>query len=115
VPYKPKRLSFRWLAFLFAGSAIVLLAYAYVTLLGSAIVIDETGGVESAVVTNDEREQPLRELWSGYFFAFPELEGELEVRCRNGETKRAGYVTAGLRTKIRVVGDPPCAHIVDVF
>ena len=41
---------------------------------GSAVVVDETNGVESAfITTRNGWEQPLRKLWSGYFYAIPQI------------------------------------------
>jgi hypothetical protein len=107
------RLSVRGLAILIAAVAIVLLGTAYLGIAGSAVVVDETGGVESAfVVTGNGREQQLSQLWSGYFYAIPRLEGSIQVRCHDGSTKEGGYVSGNLHTKIRVVGDTPCARLV---
>ena len=82
---------------------------------GSAVVVDETGGVVSAVVTNESNEQPLVRLWSGYFYAIPDMEGSIEIRCSNGLRTRRGYVTGHINTKVRVFGDRPCAQIVEVI
>jgi len=110
------RLSVRGLALLTATVGIVLAGTAYLWLAGSAVVVDETGGVERAfVVTDDGRAQPLRRLWSGYFYAIPKLEGAVQVRCQNGKTKEAGYVTRHTHTKVRVVGDAPCERLVEVI
>lgn len=99
-----------WLLALIAVAAVSL----YVWIAGSAVVSDETGGVDSAVViTGAGAEQPLRRLWSGYFYAIPDLEGSIEVRCRNGVRKQWGYVTPHMHTKIRVAGPTPCAELVD--
>ena len=96
--------------------AIALMAFAYLWLEGSAVVVDETGGVASAVISNGAgREHRLRQLWSGYFYALPRLEGAIEVRCRDGSTKRAGYVTRHQHTRIRVVGDVPCSGLVESY
>ncbi len=85
----------------------------YLLLAGSAVVVDETGGVQSAVITNSEgAEQPLRRLWSGQFYAIPEMEGTIEIRCRNGVRKQGGYVTGNVHTKIRVMGPTPCERLV---
>ena len=93
---------------------IATLAFFYVRIAGSAVVIDETDGVKSAfIVTGDGREQQLYELRSGYFYAIPRLEGTIEVRCRNGQRKQFGYVTGYQNARIRVVGDTPCARLVD--
>ena len=102
---------------LLAGAVtVVALVSGYLWLAGSAVVVDETNGVETAfIVTTDGREQPLYRLWRGYFYTVPRLEGTIEVRCHSGETKRWGYVTGHLHTKIRVVGDTPCARLVPDF
>lgn len=96
-----------------AGAVIVLLGSAYLWFAGSVIVVDETGGVESAfVITGDGREQPLHQLWAGYFYTIPRLEGTIEVRCRDGSRHDQGYVTGHMHSKIRVVGATPCAELV---
>ena len=95
---------------------LVLLGFAgclYVGLFGSAIVHDETGEVVSAVVTDDHREQALWRLPGGLFFAVPQVEGTIEVRCRNGATARWGYVAGYTHTSIRVTGPVPCARVVE--
>jgi hypothetical protein len=76
----------------------------YLALAGSAVVVDDTGDVVSAVITNDRHEQPLRRVWDGYFYGIPSLEGTIEVRCRSGSRNRWGYVTGNMHTKVRVVG-----------
>jgi hypothetical protein len=107
-----ERLSVRGLAILIAAIFVVLAGAAYLWIAGSAVVLDETGGVESAVVvTGDGREQLLRRMWSGYFYAIPRLEGTIRVRCRGGSTKQAGYVTPHMHTRVRVVGETPCARL----
>lgn len=111
-----ERLSVRGLAILIASIISGVLGAAYLWIAGSAIVVDETDGVESAfVVTGDGREQELRQLWSGYFYAIPHLEGTIRVRCRKGSTKEAGYVTSHVHTKIRLVGNTPCARVEEVI
>lgn len=97
------------------GAAALVLAGGYLALAGSAVVKDETGGVVSAVVTNDQSEQPIRRLWSGYFYAIPHLEGTIEIRCRNGMRKRAGYVTRHLHTTVKVAGNTPCEGVVEII
>jgi len=102
------------MAFLIGAIVIVLLSLAYISFAGSAVVVDETGDVAQAVIiTGDGREQPLYELWDGYFYAIPKLEGAIEVRCSNGTRKSWGYVTGYVDTKIKVVGDKPCAEVVE--
>lgn len=103
---------FPWLI----GSFALLITAAYFWLVGSVVVVDETHGVQSAVVTNNGGdEQRLRRLWSGYFYAIPSVEGAIEVRCSNGVRKQIGYVTGHLHTKVRVVGKAPCERIDEDF
>ena len=83
----------------------------YLAIAGSAVVVDETGDVLSAVVTNDRQQQRLTHIWGGYFYAIPRLEGTIEVRCRSGSRNRWGYVTGNMHTKIRVVGRD-CSKII---
>jgi hypothetical protein len=100
--------------FLLIGvAALAFVAYAYIQTAGSAVVVDETDGVVSAVVTNGRLEQPLVRLWSGYFYAIPDLEGHIEVRCRDGSRMSWGYVTGNIDTKLRIVGDRPCQRIIE--
>ena len=104
--------------FLLIGIAfIALIAWTYLGLVGSAVVVDETGGVLSAAVTDSDRsrEQALTRLWHGYFYAIPNMTGLIEIRCRDGSRQRWGYVTPNLHTKIRVVGNRPCERIVEVI
>ena len=110
------RLSASGLVSLIAGLAILLFGITYLWVVGSAVAIDETGEVQTAfVITSDGRRQPLSQLWSGYFYAIPQLEGTLQVRCHNGTMNEAGYVTPHAHTKIRVVGDTPCGQLLEVF
>ena len=100
---------------LLSGAATLLVGGGYLALAGSAVVIDETGGVSSAVVTNGRSEQPLRRLWGGYFYAIPKIEGTIEVRCHNGAKRQWGYVTGHMHTKIKVAGKTPCSDVVEVI
>ena len=96
------------------GVSVAIVVGAYLWLSGSAIVVDETGGVQSAVVTNGYHpDQPLYKLWGGKFYAIPDIEGTIEVRCADGMRKQWGYVTKHWHTKIKVVGKTPCARLVD--
>jgi hypothetical protein len=94
--------------------AIIFVAFAVLYLLfaGSAVVVDETGDVESAAIVSGSSRQPLTRLWSGYFYAIPKLEGAIEVRCRSGSRSSWGYVTGHMDTKIRVV-ERNCRKVVD--
>ena len=97
-----------------AAAMLGILVGGYLWLAGSAVVIDETGGVESTfVTTSDRREQPLYRVWSGVFYTIPRLEGTIEVRCANGSRARSGYVTRHWHTRIRVTGSTPCARLLD--
>lgn len=108
------KLSPRGCAFLLVALVAVSSALGYVWFAGSAVVVDETGGVTSAVITNtDGVEQPLHQLWSGYFYAIPKVEGTVEVRCRDGSRKQWGYVTGHMHTKLRVGGQTPCARVIE--
>jgi hypothetical protein len=94
----------------------LLIIAAYLWLAGSAVVVDQTHGVQSAVVTNNGgNEQRLHRLWSGYFYAIPHVERTIEVRCSTGERKQIGYVTRHMHTKIKVVGNEPCKRTVEEF
>jgi hypothetical protein len=108
------KLSARGCGLLVAVAILIPLVVGWFWLAGSAVVVDETGGVTSAVVTDDSgTEQPLHRLWNGYFYAIPKMEGTIEVRCRNGARKQAGYVTGHVHTKIRVVGHKPCEQFIE--
>src|SRR5436305_11779136 len=95
---------------------ILLAAMAGVLWLqGSAVVIDDTGQVASAVITDDgdpPTEARLYRLWNGHSYGIPAFEGAIEVRCRNGARKQWGYVTHGLHTRVRVVGRTPCQQAI---
>ncbi len=94
------------------GFTTLVIAAAYVWLAGSAVVVDETGGVQSAIVTDNRgSQQRLYPLWAGYFYAIPRIEGTIEIRCPNGTPVQTGYVTGALHTKVRVVGKRPCERI----
>ena len=99
-----------------AAIAIAVLGTAYLWIAGSAVVVDETGEVESAfVVTSDGREQKLAQLWSGFFYAIPQIEGTIRVRCHDGSTTEGGYVTGHMHTKIRMAADKPSARPEEVI
>jgi len=101
---------FPWLI----GAATLAVTVAFFWLAGSAVVIDQTRGVETAVVTNSGgAEQRLHRLWNDRFYGIPQIEGIIEVRCTNGARKQMGYVTGGMHTAVRVVGKSPCERLVD--
>lgn len=107
-----ERRSARGPAILIGAVIIVLVGAAYLWMAGSAVVLDETGAVESAyVVTRDGREQRLGRMWSGHFDAIPRLEGFIRVRCRDGSTKDTGYAAPHMHSRIRIAGETPCARL----
>jgi FlaG/FlaF family flagellin (archaellin) len=92
---------------------IILSAWAYVWLAGSVIVVDETQGVQTVVLTtNGGPDQNLYKIWSGFFFAIPQHDGAIEVRCRNGILKTWDYFSANMHTTLKVVGATPCAQLI---
>jgi hypothetical protein len=103
------RLSPRQLAWLIVSSLFAALAFAYLRIAGSAVVVDETGEVASAAIVNGlGHRQPLYRLWPGYFYAIPKLEGEIEIRCHDGSRRSGGYVTDYQDAKLRVTNSKPC-------
>jgi hypothetical protein len=96
-------------------TAILLLSVAaFFWLSGSVVVIDETRGVQTAVITNSGgSEQELHRLWSGFFYAIPRMEGTIEVRCIDGTRKQWGYVTGHIHVKLRIVGKTPCEKLLN--
>lgn len=100
------------------GSALFIIAvgtYGFFWVSGSAVVVDETGSVESAVIIDSDRtEQKLTHLWKGYFYTIPEIRGTIEVRCTNGKRERHGYVAGKMHTRVEVTGKKPCEHINEV-
>ncbi|MEO5773923.1 MAG: hypothetical protein ABIQ32_07385 [Sphingomicrobium sp.] len=99
---------------LIAASAIIAGVTGYLWLAGSAVVIDDTGEVASAVIkSSGTPNKRLHRLWRGYFYATPDNDGAIEVRCRDGSRKEWGYVTFGVHTRVRVIGPTPCARVVD--
>ena len=78
------------------------LGYCAFEIAGSVVVVDRTGEVVEAVATNDLVEQPLFRLPGGTFYAIPEVEGEVEIRCRDGRKHRWGYVTGHSHTRLEV-------------
>ena len=79
---------------------------------GSVMVFDDTGDVVEAVATDDRSEQRLYRLPGGTFYAMPRVEGEIEVRCRDGSKHRAGYVTRHFHTWVRV--EVPCGKLIEL-
>jgi hypothetical protein len=89
---------------LFAALAFWL----YMGIVGSVWVFNRSGDDVHAVILVGDREQQMLRLPGGTFFAFPEQDSEIEVRCRDGSSARGGYVTRHLQTSITVVAASPC-------
>ncbi|HYD13933.1 MAG TPA: hypothetical protein VEC11_13875 [Allosphingosinicella sp.] len=101
-----------------AGGAglVILVGFFYVSLMGSAVVVDRKGQVLSAaIVTSDGRTQALLDLPGGYFFAIPRIEGTIELRCRDGLRPQWGYVTGHMHTRLDVEPGTGCGRIVERF
>jgi hypothetical protein len=85
--------------------AVIAVCSIYIYFAGSAVVVDETRGVDIVVIVgNDGKKQHLYELWGGFFYAVPRLEGQFEVRCYDGSRYRSGYVARYLHSELRVTG-----------
>lgn len=85
-----------------------LAGLAWLYLAGSARVTDETGEVVTAAIVNGAGETRLWDLPFGNFYAIPDREGVIEVRCRDGSRAQAGYVTGSLHTSVTVTSARPC-------
>lgn len=94
------------------GNAVALVVVVMVVglnLAGSVLVLDPERQIESArIVTSDGRSQPLYMLPGNRFYSVPKLEGTVEVRCRNGSTHLAGYVTPHLDTRLEMKSNSEC-------
>jgi hypothetical protein len=100
---------------LVGGSAAASLASAFLWAAGSAVVMDRNGQVVSAVVTNEAgTEQRLYRLPGGNFYVIPEMEGTIEIQCRDGSKHQGGYVTGNLHTWLRVDPGSGCGKVVEV-
>ena len=69
---------------------------------GGVTVLDPAQQVLSAQVVGGGQVQRLQRLPFNVFFVIPEIEGELEVRCRDSLRANGGYVTPNLHTQVRV-------------
>jgi hypothetical protein len=88
---------------------VAVVVAAGLKLAGSVLVLDPERKVEFArVVTSDGRAQSLYSLPGNRFYTVPKLEGEVEVRCRNGSTGRGGYVTPHTEMRLEVKSGPEC-------
>ena len=95
----------RWIAVGVAG--VLLATYLGLRLLGSVVVADPGGQVVSAtILAGNGARQPMHRLPGGTFATIPRIEGEIEVRCRNGSASRGGYVTPHMDEQLEVTS--PC-------
>lgn len=98
------------------GAAVLaLMAYIAFSIAGSVVVFDKSGQVASALVTNNGNlSQRLVRLPGGVFYAIPQVEGAVEIRCQSGERVQWGYVTGHMHTWLRVEPDVGCSKITYV-
>lgn len=76
---------------------------------GSVVVRDpERQLVSAQVITGDGRTQPLYLLPGRFFYTVPKLEGEVEIHCRTGEVRRAGYVSPHMQERIEIKRSSDC-------
>lgn len=94
-----------WIICIVAGTALLGLT---LNGLGLMVVYDSTGQVSAAAVTNDIEAQPLYSMPGGLFVGFPNLEGVVEIRCRDFSEGRQWYVTRSFPTWVTVAGPHPC-------
>ena len=90
--------------------ALVLLLWIIALILGTVIVRDKGGDVVAAHVVAHGRSQALWRLPGGLFVAIPQMEGTVEIRCRDGSTQQQGYVTSHTNTWL-VVDGPGCGRL----
>jgi hypothetical protein len=75
-------------------SFILLLLFIALWIQGAAVVVDRSKNVVTAVLTTSSGTiQPLAQLPGRVFFAIPQIEGTIEVRCNDGSRAQMGYVT----------------------
>ena len=98
-----------WLA---CGGAVVALIWLGLALAGTVAVTDHTGEVEAAFVTDDRDSQRLIRLPGGLFVDVPQMEGLVEIRCRDGSRHRQGYVTTNWHTRVKVEGH--CGRMTEI-
>jgi hypothetical protein len=94
------------------ATVALLMLILWLRVMGSAIVIDETGQVQDAFITDAHgKYQKLWQLTDGYFYTIPDMEGTFEIRCGGGKILRNGYVTIHMDQIIRVTGDGKCSAL----
>lgn len=90
--------------------ALPLFASLWLFLTGTVVVRDRTAGVASAVLTNGERERRLHRLPGGMFVGIPTWDAEVEIRCRDGSSRRNSYVSRGDHLHLEATGQP-CSEL----
>ena len=79
---------------------LVFVAALYLRIAGSAVVVDETKGVTSAVITNSGgSESSLLRLGAAKITPSPRWKAQSRGRCRDGSRRRWEYVTGFADTK----------------
>ena len=108
-----RRRRLKRLAWLMGGLGLLAAAAMFVNIAGLVVVRDTTGQVVSAVVTDGYQVQPLHHVRRGLFVTIPRMEGVVEIRCRDGSINQHGQVHAYMHTRVKVVGELPCRHMLD--
>ena len=101
VTWRTRLAVFLGLLMSFAGSLFAIHLY-----LSVVVVRDPDGQVAHAAFVSDHAEQALWALPGGRFAGIPDLEGLVEITCRDGRRHRWGYVTGGMGDSFRV--EPGC-------
>jgi hypothetical protein len=79
---------------------------------GSAVVIDSTGSIVSATITDSSgATQPLHRLPGGLFYTIPRADGAIVLCCRNGAREQWGYVTPYLHSWLHVRPGTSCGRV----
>ena len=99
----------KWIAI--GGVCALLLTYLIIQLLGYVILVDHSGQVVSATIIGSDgaTQQPMYRLPGGRFVAIPSIEGDVEIRCRDGSVGLGGYVTPHMPEWLEVERGKTCA------
>jgi hypothetical protein len=100
-------MGFKSVSLVVAGAPVV----AAVTLVftGSVLLLDPHGQIASAQLSDGAgRKQPLLNL--GYLrVEVPDIEGGVQITCKNGSVILRGYVSPGVQTWLEMHGTSGCA------
>ena len=98
----------KWIAI--GGTCALLLTYLIIQVLGYVILVDHSGQVVSATIIGSDgaTQQPMYRLPGGRFVAIPSIEGDVEIRCRDGSVGRGGYVTPHMPERLEVRSGKTC-------